>query len=53
MFIERTKMNYQRAKSGYKKELWEKADFPIVCETCLGENPFVRMVKIFLFFFDS
>merc|ERR1711998_16387 len=24
----------------------EQDEFPILCETCLGENPFVRMAKI-------
>ena len=32
-------------RSGVKKQGWEKADFPILCETCLGDNPYVRMTK--------
>ncbi|TPX36776.1 hypothetical protein SeMB42_g07057 [Synchytrium endobioticum] len=24
---------------------WEQADFPILCETCLGDNPYIRMQK--------
>lgn len=32
-------------RSGAQKMGWEEADFPILCETCLGDNPYVRMLK--------
>ncbi len=32
-------------RSGPAKQGWEQTDFPMLCETCLGENPYLRMTK--------
>eukprot|EP01100_Stratorugosa_tubuloviscum_P007799 TRINITY_DN3212_c0_g1_i1.p1 TRINITY_DN3212_c0_g1~~TRINITY_DN3212_c0_g1_i1.p1 ORF type:complete len:355 (-),score=143.14 TRINITY_DN3212_c0_g1_i1:24-1088(-) len=32
-------------KRDVKREGWEQSDFPILCATCLGDNPYIRMTK--------
>jgi pre-mRNA-splicing factor RBM22/SLT11 len=32
-------------KSDINKAGWEQSEFPILCETCLGDNAFIRMSK--------
>ena len=30
-------------KKDASKQQWEQTEFPLVCETCLGDNPYLRM----------
>lgn len=32
-------------KTDINKQGWEKSDFPVACEKCYGENPYMRMLK--------
>jgi pre-mRNA-splicing factor RBM22/SLT11 len=32
-------------KQDLNRSGWETTDFPSVCETCLPENPYVKMLK--------
>jgi pre-mRNA-splicing factor RBM22/SLT11 len=32
-------------KKDATKQKWEETEFPLVCETCLGDNPYLRMTS--------
>ncbi|KII66315.1 Pre-mRNA-splicing factor RBM22 [Thelohanellus kitauei] len=38
-------MNVPRTNSKYNHQHWEDSEFPILCQTCYGKNPYIRMLK--------
>uniref|UniRef100_A0A6M2DS05 Pre-mRNA-splicing factor RBM22 n=1 Tax=Xenopsylla cheopis TaxID=163159 RepID=A0A6M2DS05_XENCH len=38
-------MATSKTTNTYNRQNWEDAEFPILCQTCLGDNPYVRMTK--------
>ncbi|XP_013386961.1 pre-mRNA-splicing factor RBM22-like [Lingula anatina] len=38
-------MALSKSANTYNRQNWEEADFPILCQTCLGDNPYIRMTK--------
>merc|ERR1712013_384632 len=44
VFISST-MAASKSTNTYNRQNWEDADFPILCQTCLGDNPYIRMTK--------
>lgn len=38
-------MATSKTTNTYNRQNWEDADFPVLCQTCLGDNPYIRMMK--------
>lgn len=38
-------MASSKTTNTYNRQNWEDSDFPILCQTCLGDNPYMRMIK--------
>ncbi|KAL5017840.1 hypothetical protein ScPMuIL_003562 [Solemya velum] len=38
-------MATSKGANTYNRQNWEDSEFPILCQTCLGDNPYVRMMK--------
>lgn len=38
-------MTMSLGNNTYNRQNWESSDFPILCQTCLGDNPYMRMIR--------
>ena len=38
-------MSLSLGSNTYNRKNWEDANFPILCQTCLGDNPYLRMMR--------
>ncbi|ELT98008.1 hypothetical protein CAPTEDRAFT_123077 [Capitella teleta] len=38
-------MATSKGANTYNRQNWEDSDFPTLCQTCLGDNPYIRMMK--------
>jgi len=38
-------MAASKSTNTYNRQNWEDSEFPILCQTCLGDNPYLRMMK--------
>jgi len=38
-------MASSKTTNHYNRQNWEDSEFPILCQTCLGDNPYLRMMK--------
>ncbi|KAM7540480.1 hypothetical protein Aperf_G00000038597 [Anoplocephala perfoliata] len=38
-------MSSSKTSNTYNRQNWEDSEFPILCQTCLGPSPFIRMMR--------
>ncbi|CAG2108719.1 unnamed protein product, partial [Medioppia subpectinata] len=37
-------MAMSKGTGHYNRQVWEDGQFPILCQTCLGDNPYMRIM---------